>query len=173
MPLDRFIYALGIPQTGDATAKLLARHYRSFARFRAAMTEAKDKDSAAWQELLNLHGIGEDTAADVVGFFGEKHNRKVLDELEAEVDISDYAAPAAGKTPLAGKTIVFTGELQAMSRKEATTRAEALGATVTSSVSAKTSYVVVGAAPGSKATKAKALGVQMLTEDEWLKLARG
>ena len=173
MPLDRFIYALGIPQTGEATAKLLARHYRGFTRFRAAMTEAKDKDSAAWQELLNLHGIGEDTAADVVGFFGERHNRKVLDEIEAEIDINDYTAPAAGNAPLAGKTIVFTGELQAMSRKEATTRAEALGATVTSSVSAKTSYVVVGAAPGSKATKARELGVKILSEDEWLKLARG
>ena len=171
--LERFIYALGIPQTGEATAKLLARHYRSFERWREAMTDAKDHDDAAWQELNNLHGIGEDTAADIVGFFAERHNQQVLDELEDELEIQDYAPPAAGAAPLAGKTIVFTGTLAAVSRNEAKARAEALGATVTSSVSAKTDYVVVGADPGSKAKKAAELGVKVLSEDDWLKLARG
>ena len=171
--LERFIYALGIPQTGEATAKLLARHYRSFERWREAMTDAKDHDDAAWQELNNLHGIGEDTAADIVGFFAERHNQQVLDELEDELEIQNYAPPAAGAAPLAGKTIVFTGTLAAVSRNEAKARAEALGATVTSSVSAKTDYVVVGADPGSKAKKAAELGVKVLSEDDWLKLARG
>ena len=171
--LERFIYALGIPQTGEATAKLLARHYRSFKRWRHAMTEAKNHEGASWQELNDLHGIGEDTAADIVGFFAERHNQKVLDELEDELDIQDYEPPAASAAPLAGKTIVFTGTLEAMSRNEAKARAEALGATVTSSVSAKTDYVVMGADPGSKATKARELGVKILNEDEWLKLARG
>ncbi|MBU6506138.1 MAG: NAD-dependent DNA ligase LigA [Alphaproteobacteria bacterium] len=171
--LERFIYALGIPQTGEATAKLLARHYRSFERWREAMTDAKDHDDAAWQELNNLHGIGEDTAADIVGFFAERHNQQVLDELEDELEIQDYAPPAAGAAPLAGKTIVFTGTLAAVSRNEAKARAEALGATVTSSVSAKTDYVVVGADPGSKAKKAAELGIKVLSEDDWLKLARG
>ncbi|HYL48274.1 MAG TPA: NAD-dependent DNA ligase LigA [Stellaceae bacterium] len=171
--LERFIYALGIPQTGESTAKLLARHYRSFKRWRHAMTEAKNREGAAWQELNDLHGIGEDTAADIVGFFAERHNQKVLDELEGELDIQDYEPPAAGAAPLAGKTIVFTGTLEAMSRNEAKARAEALGATVTSSVSAKTDYVVMGADPGSKATKAREFGVKILSEDEWLKLARG
>jgi len=171
--LDRFIYALGIPQTGETTSKLLARHYRSFKRWRQAMTAAKDGAGPAWDELNNLHGIGEDTAADIAGFFAERHNQKVLDELEKELDIQDHEAPAAGSAPLAGKTIVFTGTLETVSRNEAKARAEALGATVTSSVSAKTDYVVVGADPGSKATKARELGVKMLNEDEWLKLARG
>jgi DNA ligase (NAD+) len=173
IPLDRFINALGIPQTGPATAKLLARHYRSYKRWHQAMTVAKDRDSEAWHELNDLHGIGEDTAADIVGFFAEKRNQHVLDELEKELRVTDYAAPAEGSAPLAGKTIVFTGTLEAMSRNEAKARAEALGATVTSSVSAKTDYVVMGTDPGSKATKAHQLGVKILSEDEWLKMARG
>jgi DNA ligase (NAD+) len=171
--LDRFIYALGIPQVGEATAKLLARHYRSFARFSQAMTEAADPESEAWRELNDIHGIGEDTAADIVGFFKEPHNRAVLEDLRHEIRITDYAAETAAHRPLAGKTIVFTGTLESMSRSEAKSRAEALGATVTSSVSRKTEYVVVGAEAGSKADTAKELGVKMLSEQEWLKLARG
>jgi DNA ligase (NAD+) len=173
VPLDRFINALGIPQTGPATAKLLARHYRSWRRFRDGMEAAQDESGDAWQELNDLHNIGENTAADIVGFFAEKHNLKVLDELEKGLRIADYAAPAAGTSPLSGKTIVFTGTLEAMSRNEAKARAEALGATVTSSVSAKTNYVVMGADPGSKAAKARELGVTILSEDDWLKMARG
>jgi DNA ligase (NAD+) len=138
------------------------------------MTEAGDPESDAWRELNDIHGIGEDMAADIVGFFAEKHNRAVLDDLESEVRILDYEAPrATTASPLAGKTIVFTGTLEAMSRSEAKARAEALGAAVTSSVSSKTDYLVVGADAGSKADKAKALGVTTLTEEEWLKLARG
>jgi DNA ligase (NAD+) len=171
--LDRFIYALGIPQVGESTAKLLARHYRSFKAWRKAMTAAKDKSSEAWRELNDIQNIGEDTAADIVGFFAEKHNQKVLDELESEMRVNDFHAPSAGNSPLAGKSIVFTGTLEGMSRPEAKARAEALGALVASSVSAKTDYLVVGADPGSKAKKAKELGVKILGEEEWLKLARG
>ncbi len=113
-------------------------------------------------------------ATDIVGFFAEKHNRDLLRDLEGEVEIVDYEAPGGqGALPLAGKTIVFTGTLEAMSRSEAKSRAEALGATVTSSVSGKTDYVVIGADAGSKADKAKALGVTTLDEADWLKLARG
>jgi DNA ligase (NAD+) len=172
--LDRFIYALGIPQVGEATAKLLARHYRSFARWRDAMIDSGDRDGEAWRALNDIHGIGEDMATDIVGFFAEKHNRDLLHDLESEVEIVDYAAPAGqGALPLAGKTIVFTGTLEAMSRSEAKSRAEALGATVTSSVSGKTDYVVIGADAGSKADKANALGVTTLDETQWLNLARG
>jgi DNA ligase (NAD+) len=172
---DRFINALGIPQVGEATAKLLARHYRTFARWRSAMIDAADPDSDAWRELNDVHGIGADMAADIVGFFAERHNREVLDDLlDAKVKILDYEAPQATRSsPLAGKTIVFTGTLEAMSRSEAKARAEALGAAVTSSVSSKTDYLVTGADAGSKAEKARALGVTTLTEEEWLKLARG
>ena len=171
--LDRFIYALGIPQVGQVTAKLLARHYRSFARWQTAMREAADREGEAWRELNDIHGIGEDTAADVVGFFAEPHNRALLADLEKEVTIGDFAAPAASDAPLAGKTIVFTGTLEVMSRSEAKSRAEALGAVVASSVSRKTDFLVVGADAGSKATKAEALGVKTLSEAEWLALARG
>ena len=172
--LDRFINALGIPQVGEATAKLLARHYRSLASWRKAMEEAADQESDAWRELTDIHGIGEDMAADIVGFFAEKHNRVVLDELHRELRIEDYAVAApAGNSPLAGKTIVFTGSLIEMSRSEAKARAETLGAHVGGSVSSKTDYLVVGADAGSKARKAAELGVKTLTEEDWLKLARG
>ena len=172
--LDRFIYALGIPQVGEATAKLLGRHYRSFERWRTAMEESNEPDSDARRELEDIHGIGEDMAADIVGFFAERHNREVLDDLRrARVRILDYEAPQTSRpSPLAGKTIVFTGTLEAMSRSEAKSRAEALGANVTSSVSRNTDYVVLGTDAGSKADKAKELGVATLSEEEWLKLAR-
>jgi DNA ligase (NAD+) len=171
--LDRFINALGIPQVGQATARLLARHYRSLARWRREMEAAADPESEARAGLLEVHGIGADMAADIVGFFAEPHNRAVLDDLARETAVLDYEAPAQRRaaSPLAGKTIVFTGALEAMSRSEAKARAEALGANVTSSVSAKTDYVVAGADPGSKATKAAALGVALLDEAQWLALA--
>jgi len=170
--LDRFINALGIPQVGQATARLLARHYRSFAAWRHDMEAAQDPESPARAHLLDVHGIGEDMAADIVGFFAEPHNRDVLDDLERELTVLDYAATAqASQSLLAGKTIVFTGGLEAMSRSEAKARAEALGANVASSVSSKTDYVVIGADAGSKAAKAAALGVKTLDEAQWLELA--
>jgi DNA ligase (NAD+) len=111
-------------------------------------------------------------AADIVGFFAEPHNRAVLDDLARELTVLDYEGPVQRAiSRLAGKTIVFTGALESMSRSEAKARAEALGANVTCSVSAKTDYVVTGADPGSKATKAAALGVKLLDETEWLALA--
>jgi DNA ligase (NAD+) len=170
--LERFVNALGIPQVGQATARLLARHYRSLAHWRAEMEAAQDPESEARASLVDVHGIGEDMAADIIGFFAEPHNRAVLDDLAREVTALDYDAPAQrAASPLAGKTIVFTGSLDSMSRSEAKARAEALGANVTSSVSAKTDYVVAGADPGSKATKATALGVTLLDEAGWLALA--
>jgi len=170
--LDRFINALGIPQVGQATARLLARHYRSLAHWRGEMEAAQDPESPARAHLLDVHGIGADMAADIIGFFAEPHNRAVLDDLAREVTVLDYEAPAqASQSPLAGKTIVFTGGLEAMSRSEAKARAEALGANVASSVSAKTDYVVIGADAGSKAAKAAALGVTTLDEAAWLELA--
>ena len=172
--LDRFINALGIPQVGQATARLLARHYRSLATWRAEMEAAQDPANGARAGLLDVHGIGEEMAADIIGFFAEPHNQAVLDDLAREVRVLDWEAPAQrAVSPLAGKTIVFTGSLESMSRSEAKARAEALGANVTSSVSAKTDYVVAGADPGSKATKAAALGVKLLDEAGWLALAAG
>jgi DNA ligase (NAD+) len=170
--LERFINALGIPQVGQATGRLLARHYRSLANWRREMEAAQDPESEGYAGLLDIHGIGGEMAADVIGFFAEPHNQAVLDDLGREVTVLDWEAPAErAASPLAGKTIVFTGSLASMSRSEAKARAEALGANVTGSVSAKTDYVVAGAEPGSKATKATALGVRLLDEADWLALA--
>ena len=172
--LERFINALGIPQVGQATARLLARHYRSLAHWRTEMEAAQQPDSEARAALVDIHGIGEDMAADIIGFFAEPHNREVLDDLTREVTVLDHEGQARRTTsPLAGKTIVFTGSLESMSRSEAKARAEALGANVTSSVSAKTNYVVVGADAGSKAIKAASLGITLLDEAGWLALANG
>ena len=169
---DRFINALGIPQVGQATARLLARHYRSLGNWRREMEAAHDPASEAFAGLLDIHGIGAEMAADIIGFFAEPHNQAVLDDLAREVTVLDWEAPTQrAASPLAGKTIVFTGTMERMSRSEAKARAEALGANVTGSVSAKTDYVVAGADPGSKATKAASLGVTLLDEAAWLALA--
>jgi len=171
IPADRFIYALGIRQIGQATAKLLARNYGSLAMFREAMIEAQDPASPAYQELDSITGIGDSMAADLIGFFAEPHNIAVLDDLAREVTVEDVAAPrGAASSPVAGKTVVFTGSLEAMTRHEAKARAEALGAKVAESVSRKTDYVVIGADAGSKAKKAAELGVTTMTEQDWLKL---
>lgn len=180
--LDRFVYALGIRQIGEATAKLLARSYGDFAGLRAAMIAAEKERAAAaearkpeevgetYAELCNIEGIGMSMADDLVGFFGEDHNLAVLDDLAEELTIEAVAAPATSDSPVAGKTVVFTGSLQTMTRSEAKAKAETLGAKVAGSVSKKTDYVVIGADAGSKAKKAEALGLTMLSEEEWQNL---
>jgi DNA ligase (NAD+) len=168
--LERFIFALGIPQVGQATARLLARHYGSLGRWRADMVAAADPASAAYLDLDNIDGVGPSVAGDVVAFFAEPHNLTVLDDLESEVVAEDFSAPETGASRIAGKTVVFTGSLKTMTRNEAKARAEALGAKVAGSVSRNTDYVVIGADAGSKRAKAEALGVATLDEDEWLAL---
>jgi DNA ligase (NAD+) len=170
--LERFIYALGIPQVGEATARLLAKNYGALAAWREAMMAAQDPESAAYHELDNIEGIGPSVAADIIAFFGEAHNLEALDDLTREVSAQDFVQPKTSSSPIAGKTVVFTGELTAMTRSEAKARAESLGAKVASSVSKKTDYVIVGADAGSKAAKAKELGLTTLSEEEWLKLVQ-
>ena len=174
IPLDRFIYALGIRQVGEATAKLLARHYHSLEEWQAAMlAAAKDREGAAYQDLNNIDQIGESVAGDILDFFDEKHNLEALKALAKELTVEQAQADAATNSPVSGKTVVFTGALTKMTRDEAKARAEALGAKVASSVSKKTDYVIVGEDAGSKAAKAAELGVKMLSEDEWLELIGG
>ncbi len=174
VPLDRFIYALGIRQVGEATAKLLARHYHSLKEWRHAMlAAAKDREGAAYQDLNNIDQIGDSVAGDILDFFAEKHNLEALDDLAKEVEVADAQIVSASGSPVAGKTVVFTGALSRMTRDEAKARAESLGAKVASSVSKKTDYVIVGEDAGSKAAKAAELGVKMLSEDEWLELIGG
>ncbi len=171
-PLDRFIYALGIRQVGEATAKLLARHYGTLDHLLDAMQEAQPREGEAYEQLKNIESIGPKVAKDILDFFAEEHNRRAIADLrDAGVIVEDYAGPTrAVESPVTGKVVVFTGTLETMTRSEAKARAEALGAKVAGSVSRKTDYVVVGADAGSKAKAASDLGVATLTEREWLEL---
>jgi DNA ligase (NAD+) len=171
IPLDRFINALGIRFVGETTARLLARHYGELATWRRAMAAAAAGDEAALAELDNIDGIGPAVARALVDFFAEAHNIQVLDALAGEVEVEPAAAPEGGGSPLAGKTIVFTGTLEHMTRAEAKATAEALGAKVAGSVSRSTDFVVVGAEAGTKARKAMELGVRTLSEDQWREMA--
>jgi DNA ligase (NAD+) len=168
IPLDRFIYALGIRQVGQATARLLARYYGTYETFRKAMVDAADPEGAAYQDLVNIDGIGPSMANDLIAFFAEPHNMDEVDDLAGLLEIERFAAPDTADSEIAGKTVVFTGSLERMTRSEAKARAESLGAKVTGSVSKKTDYVIVGADAGSKARKAEELGLAILSEDEWL-----
>ncbi len=169
--LERYIFALGIRQIGEATARLLARHYGSLAAWRKAMEEAvRHPKGEAAQDLDNISQIGPSMVADIVAFFAETHNRATLDDLAREVGVEDFVQPKAASSPVAGKTVVFTGTLERLTRQEAKARAEALGAKVAGSVSKKTDLVVAGLGAGSKLAEAKKHGVTVIDEDSWLKL---
>ena len=182
IPLERFIYALGIRQVGQATAKLLARNYGTLAAWQKAMLAAADERAGAadakkpelvgehYAELCNMHSIGTIVADEICSFFSEPHNLEVVGDLEARLRVQDAAQPETQDSPVSGKTVVFTGTLATMSRGEAKASAETRGAKVAGSVSKKTDYVVVGADAGSKAAKAQELGVTTLSEQDWLTL---
>jgi DNA ligase (NAD+) len=171
IPLARFIYALGIRRIGEANARLLGRHYRSFSQWRAQMLEAVTVGSEARSDLDSIIGIGQAIAEELAEFFAEPRNIATLDELAEMLTIEDAASEPAGAGELAGKIMVFTGSLETMSRPEAKALAEKLGARVTDSVSKKTDLVVIGADAGSKARRAAELGVRTVTEAEWRQLA--
>ncbi len=169
--LARFIYALGIRRIGEANARLLARHYGSFAHWRSQMLAAVQIGAEARSDLASILGIGPAIAEALAEFFAEPRNVAILDALAAEVTIADAAAEAGGEARLAGKTVVFTGTLATMTRPEAKAMAERLGAKVTDSVSKRTDFVVAGEDAGSKSRRAAELGVRLLTEQEWRDLA--
>lgn len=168
--LERFIYALGISQVGKATAQLLAKHYGTLSTWRKAMVAAEELGSDAFSDLTNIDGIGPSVAGDLVKFFQEEHNYQAVADLEEQLTIEDFVTPDVSLSPLAGKTMVFTGSMEKMSRGEAKSKAESLGAKVAGSVSKKTDFVVIGAEAGSKARKAEELGVKILSELEWLEM---
>jgi DNA ligase (NAD+) len=172
IPLDRFMFGLGIRHIGETTAKDLAKSYLTLAALRSAVDAAVKggADSDAYRDIDNIEGIGETVVDALVGFFGEPHNIKIIDALLAEVDVTPFERVAAVGSPIASKTVVFTGTLVRVTRNEAKAQAERLGAKVAGSVSKKTDYVVAGADAGSKLTAAQDLGVTVLTEDEWLTL---
>lgn len=178
VPVNRFLYALGIRHVGETNAKRLLRHYGTVQALREAALaavppgEEHPKGNDAWAEMVATEGIGAVVAEAVVDFFAEPNNEAALDALLKEVTPEPMEAVASGGA-VAGKTVVFTGALEKMTRDEAKAMAERLGAKVAGSVSKKTDYVVAGADAGSKLVKARELGVAVLTEDEWLELAGG
>lgn len=165
--LDRFIFALGIHQVGQATARTLAKNYLSFSVWHDAMIKAKDPESIAYTDLIAIDGIGQSMAQDIIDFFLEPHNQDVMLDLNELLNIEDFIAPKTDGSPVAGKIVVFTGTLVTMSRGEAKAKAESLGAKVSGSVSKKTDYVVAGESAGSKLKKAQELGLRVLSENDW------
>jgi DNA ligase (NAD+) len=169
--LERFIYALGVRHVGETTAVALARGYGSWDAFHDACRRLAKGDAEAVEEMDALDQIGDTVIESLRDYFAEAHNRRRVERLAAQVRILDAERPRTDSA-IAGKTVVFTGSLEKMTRDEAKASAERLGAKVSGSVSKKTDYVVAGPGAGSKLAEAQKLGVAVLTEDEWLKLTR-
>jgi len=167
--LDRFIFALGMRHVGETTALALARGYGSWKAFQAAAMKVAKSDEEAIAEMDALDQIGDTVIESIKDYFGENHNRGIVERLTKEVTILDAEKPKA-HSAIAGKTVVFTGALEKMTREEAKAQAERLGAKAAGSVSKKTDFVVAGPGAGSKLGDAKKLGIKVLSEDEWLKL---
>jgi DNA ligase (NAD+) len=172
IPLDRLIFSFGIRHVGEVAAGLLARHYSSWEAFETAVTRAIP-GSPDWAELTSINGVGEVMAQSLVDAFQNSAERKAIDALAAELTIHPVAARGLVDSPVAGLTVVFTGTLEKMTRAEAKARAEALGAKVAGSVSAKTDLVIAGPGAGSKTKDAGRLGVRIVDEDGWLELIGG
>ncbi|RTL51623.1 MAG: NAD-dependent DNA ligase LigA [Bradyrhizobiaceae bacterium] len=170
--LDRFIYALGIRHVGETTALQLARGYGSWASFHEACLKIARDDEQAMAEMDEIDQIGDTVVKAVAAYFGESHNRGIVERLTKHVKIRDAEKPKQN-TAVAGKTVVFTGSLEKFTRDEAKAQAARLGAKTAGSVSKKTDYVVAGPGAGSKLAEAQKLGVKVLTEDEWLALVGG
>jgi DNA ligase (NAD+) len=170
--LERFLFALGMRHVGETTALALARGYGSWAAFHDACLKVAKGDEEAIAEMDALDQIGDTVIASIKAYFGESHNRGIVERLTKEVTILDAEKPKSNSA-IAGKTVVFTGALEKMTRDEAKAMAERLGAKASGSVSKKTDYVVAGPGAGSKLAEAKKHGVAVLTEDEWLKLVGG
>jgi DNA ligase (NAD+) len=167
--LERFIYALGIRHVGETTARALARGYGSWEAFHDACLRLTKDDEETRAEMDALDQIGDTVIDALAAYFGEAHNRGIVERLTKQVRILEAEKPAS-HTAVAGKTVVFTGSLEKMTRDEAKAQAERLGAKVAGSVSKKTDYVVAGPGAGSKLDKARELGVNIVSEDDWLQM---
>ncbi len=165
----RALYALGIRHVGQGNADLISKHYLSWAKMQMALNAAKPHIGEDWADLILVDGMGEAAAGSLVDFFNAPNNARMIENLIGQVTVIDAEAPSSD-SPVSGKTVVFTGKLEKMSRDEAKAKAQSLGAKVSGSVSAKTDIVVYGPGAGSKLKKATELGVQTLTEDKWLDL---
>ena len=169
IPLHRLIFGLGIRHVGEQVSKLLATHFGTWEAFETALTQADIGAGAAWDDLMNIDGVGAVLAQSVIMTLQQAAERASIDRLVAQLDVQAAARPTSD-SPVAGKTVVFTGSLEKMTRAEAKARAESLGAKVAGSVSAKTDLLVAGPGAGSKAKKAAELGIETLDEDGWLTL---
>lgn len=169
--LDRFLFALGIRHVGETTARLLARRYKTLEGFRDAILSMCEGHEASKEELASIDGIGNTMVESLLTFFAEPHNLDIINGL-INVGVAPVSLPEAeNNTPISGKIVVFTGTLTRMTRAEAKARAEMMGAKVSGSVSEKTDILVAGESAGSKLKKAEELGIEILTEDEWLEIA--
>jgi len=171
IPVNRFIYALGIRHVGEATAKELARHFGTMEALLQAAIAAQDRSSEAWGELTSIEGIGEVVGEAVADFFGEPHNQDIVTELLKQVKVTPLEIVRTDSV-VAGKTVVFTGSLEKITREEAKAMAERLGAKVAGSVSKKTDLVITGPGAGSKLAKARELNIETIDEEAWLKLTQ-
>jgi len=169
IPLNRLLFALGVRHLGEQASNLIARHYGTWEAFIAAMDATATFDGPEWEGLLAIDGVGDVLARSVVTAFAQPRERAGIQRLIDQIEIEPPARPAA-QSPVSGKTVVFTGTLERMTRAEAKARAEALGARVSGSVSAKTDIVVAGPGAGSKEKKARELGVEVVDEDGWFAL---
>ncbi|ABV93251.1 DNA ligase [Dinoroseobacter shibae DFL 12 = DSM 16493] len=170
-PFAKVLFGLGIRHIGESASSLLANHYLTMEALLAAVDAAVDETSDAWADLLNIDGVGEVMARALVTTLTQEAERASVNRLLAQIDPAPATPPQVGDSPVAGKTLVFTGTLETMSRAEAKATAEALGAKVAGSVSAKTDLLIAGPGAGSKATKAEALGIEVIDEDAWRVLA--
>ena len=171
--LKRFLFSLGIRHMGDAGASLIANHFGDWDSLETQLTTAKSGEGATWDSLLSIDGVGAVMATSLITAFQNDAERASIDKLAAELTIADAVQVGNVDSPVAGKTVVFSGTLERMSRAEAKARAETLGAKVSGSVSAKTDLLVAGPGAGSKATKAASLGVETIDEDAWLAMIEG
>ncbi|MFK7835604.1 MAG: NAD-dependent DNA ligase LigA [Sulfitobacter sp.] len=171
--LQRVIFALGIRHVGEAASNLIALHYGTWPEFEAAMAAAAPQEGPVWDDLIGVDGVGAVMAGSLVSAFAQERERASIDRLVSELNIQEVKRPDTTGSPVAGKTVVFTGTLEKMTRAEAKARAERLGAKVSGSVSAKTDILVAGPGAGSKAKKAADLGIETLDEDGWLSLIEG
>ncbi|MCK4712152.1 MAG: NAD-dependent DNA ligase LigA, partial [Marinosulfonomonas sp.] len=159
-----------IRHVGDSASSLLANHFGTWANFEAAITNASIDEGSGWDDLIAIDGFGAVMATSLIAAFQQQAERASIDRLVAELEPQEVIKRAPVDSPVAGKTVVFTGTLEKMTRAEAKARAERLGAKVSGSVSAKTDLVVAGPGAGSKAKKAESLGIELIDEDGWLAL---
>lgn len=170
IPLARLIFGLGIRHVGEASANMIALHYGTWDALAQAMEDARSQEGPAWDDLLAIDGMGTVMAGSLVGAFAQEAERVSIMRLVSELDVQEAVRADTSGSPVAGKTVVFTGTLEKMTRAEAKARAERLGAKVSGSVSAKTDLLIAGPGAGSKAKKAADLGIEVLDEDGWLAL---